>query len=342
MALEVVRKQEAQKEAGKVAEYLIQRITEPWFDVPLGDDNYKERPAGVDVPGYYEAAIAEPPPDLHYPGFLTVGVTDWLSPEDVRQVPSLGTASMLVPGEAPLPFAQLAFQVQGLVDLPKAADLDRSLFLALYEPCSVPLQDARGNLYVYRIVAAEAGRVPEALDGLRDQVITDLRMQRAYDEAQRQADNLVAEAEKDGLEAAFERNTELQKILGTGNQVVKPQAFLRKRAARNLAFAKTYIQRVGLVGETFTRPCFEVGPADEGKTPLKVVPLPERSMVVLVEWRKLERMDRGSYAGARQSVINEIKQARGNQCLTEWFDPELIRSRNLWQWEREREDQESD
>ena len=340
VALDIVRTQEAQKEAQKVAEYLIQRITEPWFDVPLGDDNYKERPADVDAPGYYEAAVADPPPDLHYQGALTVGVTDWFSPEDARQVPSLGTASMAVPGEAPIAFARLAFQVQGLVELPRDADVDRSLFLALYEPCSVPLRDAAGNLHVYRIVAAEAARAPEALDELRDRVVADLGKQRAYDEAQRRANSLMAEADIDGLEAAFERDTDLQKILDTGNQVVKPQAFARTMAARNPAFAKTYIHRVGLVDETFTKPCFELGPAEEGKTPLAVIPLPEQSMVVLVEWRKLERMDRETYVGTRRSVISGIQQIRYAQSLSEWFDPELIRSRNRWEWDRG--DRESD
>ncbi len=338
-ALEVIRKREAAEQAGKIADYLIHRTSEPWFDQALGDDNYKKRPDGVEVADYYQTVIADPPPALRCEQTLTTGQTDWFTPDAAREVPSIGAASLRVPGQAGVAFSQLAFQVQGLVELPDNAQVDRSLYLALFQSGPVALQDSAGNLYVYRLVAAQPARAPESLDEVRDRVAADLRKQKAYEEAQRQAETLLEQAKNVGLEAALEQATELQAKLDIGNQVVKPAPFARKKSGSGPLAGVTYIPQVGLVDESFTAACFELGPADEGRQPLKVIPLPDQNMVVVVERTKLEPMSKQTYVSARPTAMSDIQSARYTTSQVEWFDPKLVRARNHWEPTR-RQDEE--
>ncbi|MFQ5491618.1 MAG: hypothetical protein ACE5GE_12950 [Phycisphaerae bacterium] len=330
-ALQVIRTQEASKRAKKLIDYLIQRGLEPWFDMEVGTDNYKKRPAGVDGPDYLAGLIGDLPPEFRWPGAVTTGLTDWFSQSDAVRVPELGTTWLEIPGGSSVAFGNAAFLVQGLAQLQDDADQDRSLFCALYQPGSMALRDGTGNLYLYRIVGTQPARPPERLDEVRDRVIADLAKQRGYDEAKRWAEQLKDEALKSGLEAAVAASTALEEALGQALAVQKPAPFGRKPIQRPGVPSKTFIPSVGFVDESFTRTCFELGPADQGRQPVAVIEAPEMAAVAVVEFAKLEPLSRDGYVSARPGLRVRIQSDRASQVIGEWLNPELIKSRNRYE-----------
>ena len=74
--------------------------------------------------------------------------------------------------------------------------------IELYRP-GPPLPDAAGNVYIFRVTAAEPAAAPEQLDAeLRDQVANDLRRQAAYDLALAKARELAAGSGLAGADGA--------------------------------------------------------------------------------------------------------------------------------------------
>lgn len=327
----MIRKQQAAKRAHKLITYLIQRSLEPWFDVELGEDNYKKRPDGVDQGDYLTELTGNLPLEFRWPGAVTTGVTDWFSQINVPTLPELGATWVAIPGGNNIPFRNMAFLVQGLAELNDDANVDRSLYVALYQPGSLALQDGAGNLYLYRLTGAKVAQPPTSVDGVRDEVIADLVKQRGYDEATRLANLLKDTALASGLEAALEADTALADALGEEVAVQKPGAFVRKRVRRPGEFNRTYIPQVGFVDETFTRACFDLGPADQGLVPVAVIEVPDLGLVTVVEFSKLETLDRAAYVSTRPGLLNRIQGERASRVIGDWLNPKLIKSRNRYE-----------
>ncbi|MCP4247112.1 MAG: hypothetical protein GY778_08685 [bacterium] len=336
-ALAVIRKQKAADRAAKVAEALAQRVAEPWFDTDRGEDQYKVLPPEQDDLSFYDTAQADLPPERVYEGAVTVGTTDWFSAQDVRLLPGLGRAQLAIPGGESRRFGQLAFQVQGLADMPQRSEADTSLFLARYESCPLPLTDPDGNLYIYRMVAVEPARAPETLDEVRPAVIADLRLLKAFEEAQRLGQSLLdrAVAAEGGLKAAWEADTELQGRLGENGGFAESNPFSRERVQKFSGFSfPTYVNKVGIVARPFVDRCFELGTATDPAGRFAVIPIEDSAMVAVVQWTETLPMREDSYEVGRQQVAAGIMGLRRQQLVAQWLNPELIRSRNEFEPEK--------
>jgi hypothetical protein len=328
VALSIVRREEAIKRATRLANYLTQRLSEPWFEMPVGENLYRQRPPAVEEPGYYEKLIADVPPEFRYEGSLTVGETDWFTARNASRVPSLGVAMLRSADGSVVQFATLAFQVQGVSEVPRSADVDRSFYLALYESCPMALRDHKDNLFIYRLVEVQPARPPETLDDVRERVIADARLKRAYDEAVRRANALAERAETLGLEAALKQDTELQEAAGISDQVAKPPALARKPVGPRGDPTRPYVPRLGMVDEAFVEACFALGDPAEGEKRCTAIELPDKSKVAVVEYVKVDPMTKEAYVEARPMAKGFLWSERYRECLQEWFDPQLVRSRN--------------
>ncbi len=332
-ALGVVRKQEAKTQAGRIAEYLIQRAEEPWFDSKEGEDGYKVRPKDIADANYYAELITDVPANLEYPGSLSVGTTDWFSAADATQVPGLGESFMDVPGGRGRSFGQAAFSVQGLVELPDAEDatFDRSQFYALYATPSLPVRDRSGNMYIFRVSEVNPAQAPEGLEEVRDDVIADCRTQQAYDQALELAEKIKSTDASQSLEDALAAAPDVQAALGEDVKVSNAQPFVRRRLGQTGGF-QAFVSPIGVVTDEFTTACFDsLAGGSEDSKPLFVHPMPDKGMVAVVQYVKLEPMSKTAYAASRQRVLQELTTQRQQQALLAWFSKGQIRARNQFE-----------
>lgn len=333
-ALAVVRRQAAVAEVNRITEYLGQRIADPWYDVEEGEDGYRVLPPPVedltvDDLDYYQKVIARMPPELRYEGTLTTTTTDWFTQAEASIVPGLGTAAMGTQQGRPQVFGRFAFLVRGLAEIPNRGRVDRTVYLAWYQSSAQWLMDRSGNRYLYRIIEVEPARAPESLDEVREQVIEDLRLQRAYQEAQGRAEAILVQAKEIGLKPAWDAQTELQETVGedAGYQSAAPFARKGRWVVRGVAMP-TSVQGVGPVDDAFLERCFALGPASGGREQHAVIPLPDAAKIVVVEWDSTEPVRKDAYARQRQTLVQQLGGTRQAQLVSEWLNPELIRSRN--------------
>jgi len=337
-AIEAVRETFAADRAVRVADYLIQRLGEPWYESPMEEDGYHEMPEGADALDLLDRVVADIPPEHRYAGAVSTGTTDWFTQEEAGDVPRLGEAYLEVPGGGRRTFAELAFLVKGLIEIPRTSDVDRSVFLAAYQSCSAPLRDEAGNLYIYRVIGVEPGHAPESPDKVRDEVIADLRLQRAYDAATARAEALARQARENGLKAAWDAAPQLQEQVEAAG-FHAGVSFPRERSVvwnqRRIELPTT-IPGIGEVGESFVRKCFELGPAEEGAEQVAVIQEPDRAAVAVVQWQQLQPLLESDYVKQRPQVVQQQEQLRLLRIVQEWLDPELIRSRNGFEWANRR------
>jgi hypothetical protein len=186
------------------------------------------------------------------------------------------------------------------------------------------------------VVDIEPARAPETLDEVRDQVVENLRLQRAYEEATRRGEALLAEAKLTSLEEAWNAATELQETVGKDGGYRSAAPFARKGLQFGDFAMPVSVQGVGAVDDAFTERCFALGPVAEGKEQWAVIPLPDSATVVTVEWQAVRPMTEDDYARRRPTLLRQMRAVRGMEIMSEWLDPELIRSRNGFEFPTDR------
>ena len=331
-AMELVREQYATDRAIKIADDLVRRACEPWFDAERGEDKYRELPAGQDKLEVYDDVVGHLPPEFKFEGAVTTGTTDWFTAKTAMEVPGPGSASLEIPGKASRRFSELAFLVKGLVDVPTTGDVDVSLYLAPYQTGPAALKDGEGNYYAYRIIDVRPGRPAENLDEVRGQVVEDWRLKKAYEQAKNQAELLVQQAEAAGLKSAWDADTQLQAELG-GTAFHAATPFARQTTLRFSGQSikiSTSVTGLGTVDDAFIERCFALGPADQGKEPVAVIELPDKATVAVIEWKGIEPLREDVYAREREGILEQEQVQLIRQVIRQWLDPELIRSRNAF------------
>jgi len=328
-ALGVVRKQLVQVQANKLAEWVVQRSMEAWFDATRGDDGYRKLPPGQDQLDVYEKLTAVPPPDLSYPGALTIGTTDWFAFPEAGAVPEIGKSWLEVPGRGKQYFGTLAFQVQGLREMPEGSAVDTSFYLARYESPPLPLRDELGNLYVYRVIDVRPAQPPATVDEVRDQVVKDVQLKHGFEAAQKAAEALLAQAREVGLEAAWNASPESQEQPAThARYAAAPPPFPREPLG--LSFG-SFVPGVGFIQRDFAERCFALGESSAANGRIGVIPLPAQANVAVVECEEIQPMTTTAYVSSRPQVVSTLASAGRQKTLSAWLDPELIRSRNKFE-----------
>jgi hypothetical protein len=337
-ALKVVRKQAAQKEIGRVADWLVQELSEPWFDRPE-EDGYPTAPEAVVEEGYYQAILERMPESSKYGGAVTIGKTEYFTKDEAARVPGIGQARLSNPSVGIQQFSNLAFHVQGVEPMPEARSSATSLFLTVNQSCVFPLTDSSGNMYVYRVVGVKPPGPAESIDVVRHRIIDDLKLAAAYNAASESARRLLESISMDGLQAAFNADDELQMIIddptkpamiGQRSGYYSPPPFGRIRpyfAGRDNEGFKQFITGVGQVDESFIEACFDLENAKSDPR-TGIVKLDALATIAVVEWVERLPIREDEYAAQRLRIVNAAYRTVLVRAVSEWLDPQRIRERN--------------
>jgi len=152
---------------------------------------------------------------------------------------------LYVQGQTIVPLSELAFRVEGLI---KPTPDERLPVLRVLEPSDL-LQNRTQNgtlrgpdepyqAFVFRVVEVQPSGPPASLDEVRDQVVADYRLLKAYELAGRYAEELGARARVEGLAAAAAGMTELKALLQAADENWTPPAD-REQAARTAPHARS-------------------------------------------------------------------------------------------------------
>ncbi len=329
-----VRRAHAEQVADRIAGWLIQRAASVWVDSERDESGYRSVPDEVTDSNYYRDLVARLPREVNYPAAITVSESGFFTEEGAIDVPDIGDTSYRPSRGIPTPFAQLAFLNPGVTpQIPKDAP-NRSDYVAVYETCPYHMSDPnKGHRYVFRVVDTQAGRGAESLQEVRDQVVADLRLVAAYEEAQRHAESLRSCAVGEGLQEGYDTNLELVALRdtaeGADSGFIEPPAFSRLRkyqVATGRPEKGVFVGGgLGVMPNWAVDKCFALAGAAER---VAILSLPDRADVIVAELVQVNPPIVEDFLETREELIGELTAQQWREVLQNWLDPEQIRARN--------------
>ncbi len=344
VAIREVRRNHALQRTEAIANWLREQTAEPWYHAEVNTNGYKVPVEMVTQMDHYAQILAGAPASLPGVEGVTISTTDWISPENVREVPGIGSALLANPSGPPITFTQVVFNVEGLATIPTGDDavgVDLQTYLALYQTCPFAMSDVDGNVYVFRPVELDGERPARELDEVRDQIVADLRFARGYEEAQVVARGFRDQALESGLQAAWEADTSLQEKVesydGTVDEWAR-EAGLRDTVSvgRRLITGEPVknVREIGEVNEAFIDACFDMRKADAAESRLRVLAIPESGTVVVTEWLKESLLDEQKLKLYQPTIARVLGQQRMADYMWSWLSPRQIKARNQFQFKR--------
>jgi hypothetical protein len=334
IAIEVLRKQNADQAAERIANWLVQYAAESWLEVERGKDGYRVAPEGTARLDYYEDVIRHIPASMAFPGAVTAGATDFFTADEAPDVPELGAARFRPERGDPQSFAALAFRTKAIIPkVPTEEGANSADYLATFQSCSLPLtHDKTGDLYIFRIVDAKPAHAPESVAEVRDQVMDDLRLLKAYDVAKARAESLRSCAASGSLREAYEADTELvafkERSEGAKSGFFEPPPMsrvLKQQAAKGRSPNGVFVGLgIEYVPNDVVDQCFALEHA-EGK--MKVLELKDRAAVLLAEWVETKPAPEDDFNTLRKQLVSQLADARWRIAAAAWLDPEKVRAR---------------
>ncbi|RME39063.1 MAG: hypothetical protein D6788_06200 [Planctomycetota bacterium] len=334
IAVDLVRKEEAEKVAARIAQWIIRYAGELWLGVERKENGYREAPEAAKSLSFYEEAITKLPRNLSYPEAIRVETTDFFSEDEAREVPGIGSAWFRPErGGMGMSLPMLAFRSEAIVpEVPKEAE-HSSDYLAMFETCRFPVSDAKGNLYVFRVVDRRPGHVPESIDEVRDRVVADLRLMKGFEEAQWRATALKhCEEDEMTLKEAYEADVDLARIAATpegagmGYFELEPVARMsRYQAATGQEPDTIYLEPgVGMVPAKVVEAFFRL---DEIHGRYEAFELKKRASMLVVEWVETLKPRADEFMDMRDGFVQQYIREKRRAAVAEWLDPDNIRAR---------------
>ncbi|MGD2111169.1 MAG: hypothetical protein PVI86_17465, partial [Phycisphaerae bacterium] len=333
-AVELVKIEEAGAAAQRIADWVVQYTAEPWIDVERDEEtHYKTAPERVSEEGYYDLVLSRVPHTIAYPEAVSTRVSEFFNQENAEEVEAIGAANFRPERGAWESLRTLAFRSPGAVPaIPVKEGANVTDYLSFHETSRYPLADPDGNVYVFRVVGSRPGHVPESIDEVRDRVIADLRLAKAYETARARAESLRSCAETETLAEAFESDLELVMLAEEGVPGIgyfDPAPFSRTTGNKDpisRADAGRFINGdIGMVPHDIVEEIFALAHA-----PVKsrVFELPGRATVMAVEWLETIPPDGDAFVDMRETLVLQVSMARTREALRDWMDAEKIRARN--------------
>lgn len=334
IAIEEIRKQTANEKVARLTDWVLDTLTEPWLDIERGDDGYKPTPEAVGKIAYYDEATSAIPTVLAYPGSVVTGTTSFFTQAKAFEVPLIGSAVYRPPSGLPEYLGKLAFRAKAFVPSVSREDgQNPEQYLSEFETCRQPLTGENGNVYIIRVVATRDAHAPDTIDEVRDQVVEDLRLKRAFEEANTRAVALKAARGGFTLEDAYENDEILKALRESGalsaGTYSQPEPFARLRegeAARGRGSDRIFVSpELGFIPVDIVEKCFELGKADDKTV---IFELPDRPAVLVIRWIETVPAREDDFAKVRIRLTEEMTAVRIQQAITEWLDPDKIRARS--------------
>lgn len=192
--------------------------------------------------------------------------------------------------------------------------------MALNQP-SKPVEDGADNVYIYQVTAADPAHKPASIDEVRDQVAKDFVKAQAMDQAKKQADQLLAAAQKSGLKPAAEAIN--QKVILTGSYPRSANVPISDYPLAARAQAEFVNKTYSLIGKI----------KDPSATkPVTLVELPSEEKIAVAE---LVAVDSALPADSMEMfdsfVASQMMQQYQQIIAQDWFQHEAILTRTKFE-----------
>lgn len=335
LAMEAVRKTQASEAAEKIASWILDYHSNDWSDIERDDNGYKQTPENVADLGYYEKVIGRIPQNTNFPDAVRIWNSDFFTQEDATDVPLIGNVQYFPSNAVSQSFGQLAFRTQLIIPkVPTDQGATLNDYWATNQTCPYMLTDrSSGNVYLFRVVDAQEGHIPESVDQVRDTVIDDLKLSKAYREATYAAESLKGWEDADTLNEAFNMDRELiakQKkagIIGTG--YLEPAPFARMLSFRAaLGRAEEGVIVGAGVGRLSNEVVDQIFAMDHQEERLNIIELPKSATVLVVEFITIHNPQADEFDELRTRLVTELTNQRHRKTIVEWLDPDNIQARN--------------
>jgi len=334
IAIEALRKKSADEAVERIANWLMQYVDESWLEVERDKDGYKIAPGSVATLDYYDDVVRHIPTTMAFPGAVSIATTEFFTSEEAVDVPKLGGAAFRTAPGVSQSFATLAFRTKAIVPNVSADERTNAVdYLAPFQSCRFSLTDEKtGNVYVFRIVDAKPAHAPESVAEVRDQVVEDLRLSRAYEVAKTRSESLRACTATQSLQEAYEADGDLvafkEKAEGVYSGYVEPPPIsrvLRHQASRGRSPTGVFGGiGVGNLPNEIVDQCFALEQANEK---MRVFELKDRAALLLAEWVETKPPAEDDFNTLRKELVTQLSDARWRSAASVWLDPEKVRAR---------------
>ncbi|MGB0715127.1 MAG: hypothetical protein ACPGXK_04565 [Phycisphaerae bacterium] len=322
-----IRKERADRMVNRIAEAIISRT----YIEESGEDGYRIPSERMMDAGYLNELIQSLPSNLSFPDAVTVAQTDFFTPEQSTTIPEIG-GTIAYDGQSSYVgnARDLPFRNKGIIEeVPDQDGIRRDSFLAMNQVSEYALFDfMSGNKFIWRVTDVKKAHAPESFEPMRDQIVEDIKLQRALDEATNYARVLTYAAEEGDLSAAFDESEEVQNLIAegtaTGIRFVEPEPIARARSAATGRDSQVLAGPIGRISAEQLEQCFAL--QDSG-APYDVLTINDSAIAVAVEWVETIRGNDKEYDELRKTLGTTLVYAQRVKALADWFNHDNIVAR---------------
>ena len=326
-----LQKAKADEAALRIAREIIDELTKP----EAGNATQPTAEQTATVPADAEDAFAKAllKWSAKHPGTVSRVSLGMLERDALQKNAEIGQVTARVGGQQGPSLPQAAFLVEGLANRPEQGSDQLRYFRKPGETCGVAFADANGNAFVFRTAEIRPKQAPASLDLVRDRLIRDARLVRAYERAGEQAKALHERAAKEGLEAAFRNSAELRELLDE-TALSHPTPFGRK-ACIGIPGAAPHVMPSSVPGVGSDPKLFDAifgMPAKTATQPSRVLvwEQPEQRRWLVIELKRILPPTKDDYSNYCTQAIAYLQKERQRELLVEWFNRDQIKSRMKW------------
>lgn len=315
--------------ARELSQALMKKLSEPWAGVKEGSDGYLLAPESARTTDYLKNLVAELKAKQNHGQVIELHTSEWLTMEDAEKLAGLGSAVEEMQGEqGERSFTQMAFLVQGLLDISKLEDRSRISALARYEIGPL-LMDEQKSLYLFRVVDVQPAHAPESLAAVRDAVVADLQLLKAHETARQHAEDMVKLLTTDGLQKAWDTYEGLDPAtkarIGT---VFEANPFPR---AASMVSDKAGDITKAIRNRLFVDQIFDLLDS-KGLKSSGVITVVDEADVFVVQLQDIQTIDSEKYTRYKQLMGGMAGRERVDLLKRDWFDHARIRNRTQFKF----------
>ncbi|MDX2198394.1 MAG: hypothetical protein SF069_05415 [Phycisphaerae bacterium] len=208
-----VRELRSIEEARKIIDGLRRDANAQWSGADTDENGFRKAPATqVSLSELHQRMLADVPA-------LSYQVSPLVSERELSQLLGMAQPELRLNQQYQLNLSSFAFRCAGL--LKKVERGDPLPALAVGEPSPVlmatrPIQGKRLDYqaYVFRVLETAPSAPPAALADVREAVVRDLKLSRAFELAKAKAEAISVAAKANGLKAAVEAAADVRRMLG--------------------------------------------------------------------------------------------------------------------------------
>ncbi|NOX58258.1 MAG: hypothetical protein GXP29_05290 [Planctomycetes bacterium] len=331
VAIEVVRDEQANREANRIATELARKLADPWFEINAAKGEYKAAPDEVKKITYYDDVIASVSAAKRYTEVIEVGLLKEITQRGLSKTEGINAARLDLTNGRSLPLGALAFSVEGLAEIPDDNDIDRSLYLSQWQTQSRPLFNDEGAIYLFRVTNTAEGHEPTGLAEVRDRVEADLRLLDGMKQAKAAAESFAAKDTGGPMKDLWGAETDLNdKITPDKGGYFEPPGFVRGRKIGEEQVRT--VEGVGFVSQTFLDESFKLAAeGEDSKT--AVVELADQAAWAVVKGKSFSPLYEETFNAQKAEMRRQMSQMIFQEMVqSNWLSAKKVRERTQFKY----------